>query len=117
MAVSAGRQIMKERASKKISELVLLGCGLPLRQLFYESNAALLADLVAAHRAGDLQSAVDCAHAIKGAGLFAGFSALAEAAGEIEASLLDAHFDHADRAIQRTHHLLSCRADVTEGLS
>jgi HPt (histidine-containing phosphotransfer) domain-containing protein len=84
----------------------------PLRQLFYESNNELVATLIAALRAGDLETAIRNAHAIKGAGLLAGFPALAEAAAEVETSLQSARFDHAGAAIGRAKQLLSWREDA-----
>ena len=86
-----------------------------LRQLFFDSNKVLIAELSAALCAGDLKTALDNAHAIKGAGLLAGFSALAEAAGEVETSLLSARFDRAGAAVLRTRRLLGC-ADRAEPL-
>jgi HPt (histidine-containing phosphotransfer) domain-containing protein len=72
----------------------------------------LVATLIAALRAGDLETAIGNAHAIKGAGLLAGFSALAEAAAEVETSLLSARFDHAGAAIGRAKRLLSWPEDT-----
>jgi HPt (histidine-containing phosphotransfer) domain-containing protein len=72
----------------------------PLVRMFFEVNDKLMARLLAAMKAGDLATALQAAHAIKGAGLFGGFGFVAESALALELSLHARHWDQARAAMR-----------------
>jgi len=78
----------------------------PLKRLFFEANAQLMDHLASAAARDDVQTALRLAHAIKGAALFVGFSALADAASEAEVHLRRSHIGAATSAIARARQLL-----------
>jgi HPt (histidine-containing phosphotransfer) domain-containing protein len=71
----------------------------PLIRIFFEVNDELLVRLGTAMKAHDVAAALQAAHAIKGAGLFAGFGSVAEPALELELSLRARRWDQAEAVI------------------
>ena len=100
------KQTMRRTTTQDTSGHRRIGAPGSLGRIFFDTNNQLMGRLIAAMNTGDVDTAIRAAHAMKGAGLFAGFLALADAAAEAEASLRTARFDRAKSAILRAKRLL-----------